>query len=210
MEDPESPTAQQGGHYTDPALRWRCKESRCGAAFLTREQLRTHMKMGVHGVGAPPVAEIVAASQERRSLRAPPVRAGGYGLRGGREPHDDDDGYTDRDRDTGSEAASPSYPLMVSSPSPDEVNKVSMAMRSPMSPHGIEMRLNRSIAEKEALRLKEQEEEVGQFSLVNNPTLYPQSLAFLSFFLIRNEIEPLPCPHRKIGPERRSGERNLR
>jgi len=77
-----TPTGQDSKDSGDSSLRWRCKELGCGAAFLTREQLRTHMKLGQHGVGAPPVAEMEmeAASRERRSLRVPP-RSGGYALR---------------------------------------------------------------------------------------------------------------------------------
>jgi len=85
IRTPRGPDSAGGG---DGLLRWRCKEIGCGSAFLTREQLRIHMKTGQHGMGAPPPD---SSGADRRTPRiSVPPRQGGYTLRGRGEGDDDE------------------------------------------------------------------------------------------------------------------------
>jgi len=120
-----------GDPYNDPNLRWRCKEQRCGAAFLTREQLRTHVKMGQHGDSAPPVEEIEAATKQRLS-RVPP-RSGGYTLRGaGGEEEEEEEGYGRGERGSPLRREREGPPARTATP--EDVNMLSGAHLPPFIP----------------------------------------------------------------------------
>jgi len=86
IRTPRGPDSAGGG---DGLLRWRCKEIGCGSAFLTREQLRIHMKTGQHGMGAP-LPDSSGADRRTPRMSVPP-RQGGYTLRGRSEDDDEMD-----------------------------------------------------------------------------------------------------------------------
>jgi hypothetical protein len=170
-DSPHSFAGSAGNHsphdFSDPSLRWRCREPRCGAAFLTREQLRSHMKAGVHGEDAPVCEEaeeagvVEVAARERRSTRAP-ARAGGYSTRGGGDEYDEDGDYNPETPALASRALGNTTPGSARSAhgtfSPEDVNKLPGMHPSILSPGG-EARQLRLNAEKEAERLREEAEQ---------------------------------------------------